>query len=222
MVGYSSIIETPSEISKLDLINVNITKNLAEACVNSDVKHFIYVSSIAACEFSDYETIDENNGFPTTYYGFSKKRAEDTLFKIDNRQFSVTILRPTALFGENHKGSIYELIKSIKKNRFVIFGSGNNLTNFYYIRDFIEILINVKDNNKAFNQVFIASDEAFQLVILIEWIVVSLKSRNIILKIPIWIGYLVGYIFDAISYFTKEIPDYHFTTSKNKYLASKL
>jgi hypothetical protein len=26
----------------------------------------------------------------------------------------------------------------------------------------------------------------------------------------------------AISYFTKEIPDYHFTTSKNKYLASKL
>jgi dihydroflavonol-4-reductase len=203
LVGYSSIKETSSEISKLDLINVSITKRLAEACVNSDVKHFIYVSSIAACECSDYETIDENNGSPQTHYGFSKKRAEDILFKIVDGQFAVTVLRPTALFGEYHQGSIYELTKSIKYNRFVIFGSGKNLTNFYYIRDFIEILINVKDNNKAFNQVFIASDDAFQLGILIEWIVVSLKSRNIILKIPIWIGYLVGYIFDAISYFTK-------------------
>jgi dihydroflavonol-4-reductase len=203
LVGYSSINETSSEISKLNLINVNITKKLAEACINSDVRQFIFVSSIAACEFAESETINEDNGSPKTHYGISKKLAEDILFKIADGQFAVTILRPTALFGEHHQGSIYELIKSIKYNRFVIFGSGRNLTNFYYIRDFIEILINVKDNNKTFNKVFIASDDAFQLVKLVEWIVVSLKCRNTIIKIPVWIGYLVGYICDIISHSTK-------------------
>ena len=93
---------------------------------------------------------------------------------------------------------------SIIYNRFVIFGSGNNMTNFYYIRDFIELLINVKDNSIAFNQVFIASDNAFQLIKLIEWIVESLRCRNYILKVPVWIGYIVGSILDVISRLTNK------------------
>ena len=95
------------------------------------------------------------------------------MIKIADGHYAVTILRPTALFGEYHKGSIYELVKSVNNRRFVLFGSGKNLTNFYYIRDFIEILVNVIDNNRAFNQVFIASDDAIQLNILISWIAES-------------------------------------------------
>ena len=125
------------------------------------------------------------------------------MIKHADGHYAVTILRPTALFGEYHKGSIYELVKSINKRRFVIFGSGKNLTNFYYIRDFVEILIKVIDNNKAFNQVFIASDTPFQLNILISWILVSLKSRKLILKVPVWMGFIASYILDILTCLTK-------------------
>jgi UDP-glucose 4-epimerase len=203
LAGYSSIATSKDEIDTMESVNIDVTKKLAEKCLPLSVRHFIFVSSVSACEGCPSERIDETNGVPITPYGDSKKRAEDILFEIADGQYAVTILRPTALFGEYHQGSLYELVKSIKYHRFVIFGSGNNLTNFYYIRDFIELLINVKDNNKAFNQVFIASDNAFRLIILIEWIVVSLKYKYYIVKMPLWVGYLVGYIFDITSLFTK-------------------
>jgi nucleoside-diphosphate-sugar epimerase len=204
LAGYSSVFSSKEEIDLLQRVNVGVTKKLAEECLTSPVRQFIFVSSISVCECSVSEVIDETNGTPVTPYGDSKKKAEDTLIEIADGHYAVTILRPTSLFGEYHKGSIYELVQSVKFHRFVIFGSGNNMTNFYYIRDFIELLINVKDNNRAFNQVFIASDNAFQLVTLIEWIVESLKCRSYILKVPVWIGYIAGFILDVIAYLTNK------------------
>ena len=205
LAGYSSVSSSKEEIDYLQKVNVDITENLAANCVASHVRQFIFVSSIAVCENSFSKRIHETNGIPITPYGISKKRAEDLLIKIADGHYAVTILRPTALFGEYHKGSIYELVKSVNNRRFVLFGSGKNLTNFYYIRDFIEILVNVIDNNKAFNQVFITSDEAIQLNILISWIVDSLKNRKYFIKVPIWMGYIAGYILDIIASFTNII-----------------
>ena len=65
--------------------------------------------------------------------------------------------------------------------------------------------MNVIDNNRAFNQVFITSDEAIQLNILISWIVDSLKNRKYFIKVPIWMGYIAGYILDIIARFTNII-----------------
>jgi len=205
LAGYSSVSSLEEEKKYLKKVNVDITESLAVDCVVSPVRQFIFVSSIAVCENSFSRIIDETNGIPITPYGISKKMAEDLLIKIADGHYAVTILRPTALFGEYNKGSIYELVKSVNKGRFVMFGSGENLTNFYYIRDFIEILINVIDNNRAFNQVFIVSDDAIQLKILISWIVESLKSRKYIIKVPICMGYIAGYFFDFLALFTKII-----------------
>ncbi len=207
LAGYSSVSSSKEEIDFLQKVNVDMTESLAVDCVSSPVRQFIFVSSIAVCENSFSKIIHETNGTPITPYGISKKRAEDLLIKKADGHYAVTILRPTALFGESHKGSIYELVKRINNRRFVMFGSGENHTNFYYIRDFIEILIKVIDNNRAFNQVFIASDNAFQLNILISWIVESLQCRKYFLRIPIWTGFIVVYILKIITRLTnKKFP----------------
>ena len=52
---------------------------------------------------------------------------------------------------------------------------------------------------------FITSDEAIQLNILISWIVDSLKNRKYFIKVPIWMGYIAGYILDIIARFTNII-----------------
>ena len=202
LAAYSSVSSSKEEINYLQKVNVELTESLAADCITSPVRQFIFVSSIAACENSFTRIIHETNGIPITPYGDSKKRAEDLLIKIADGHYAVTILRPTALFGEYHKGSIYELVKRVNNRRFFIFGTGENLTNFYYIRDFIEILTNVIDNNKAFNQVFIASDDAIQLNILISWITESLQYRRHIIKIPILMGYIAGCILDIIACLT--------------------
>jgi nucleoside-diphosphate-sugar epimerase len=180
---------------------------LAEACVNSDIKHFIYVSSIAACECSDHETINENNGFPKTYYGLSKKKAEDHLMNISKGYYNYTILRPTALFGENHEGSILELTRQILYNRMIIFGSGENATNFYYIGDFVEVLRNIKLNSLAYNEIFIASDLPMKLKKLVEIIHNVLEKNTLIIRLPLFLGSFVAFMFDTLSKITgKQYP----------------
>ena len=67
------------------------------------------------------------------------------------------------------------------------------------------MLINVKDNSNAFNEVFIAADDAFKLNVLISWIVESLKCKIYIPKAPIWMGFIAGYILDFLARLTNKI-----------------
>ena len=136
LAGYSSLSSSSSEVDRLNAVNVKGTRRVAEACTSAQVKQLIFVSSIAACEVSTELVIDEINGYPVTEYGLSKKRAEELLIEGSINSYELTILRPTALFGENHEGSVLELVKKIQERRFLIFGSGESNTNFLYMNQY--------------------------------------------------------------------------------------
>ncbi len=192
LAAHSSIEESDAERSLMEQINVHGTQRLAAACKESGVRHFIYVSSIAACEAGPVLPIDEANGLPVSSYGKSKKSAEDLLLSMSGNGFAITVLRPTALFGENHLGSIYELVKAINQGRFAIFGNGKNHTNFYYIRDFIDVLVAVKNDARTHGEVLIAADKPCQLNELVSCIVNALGTKRPILRIPYFLGYLLA------------------------------
>src|SRR3990167_5816505 len=215
LAAHSSMSETSAERNLMEQVNVLGTKRLAVACKEAGVQHFIYVSSIAACESGSLLLIDESNGFPVSSYGKSKRDAEDLLLKLCGNGFEVTVLRSTVLFGENHLGSIYELVKTISLGRFVIFGKGNNYTNFYYIRDFIHVLLAIKNNAKSHGQVFIAADRAYQLNDVVTCITQALEYRRSIFKIPVLLGYILATMCDIVTKLSgKEMP-----LSKKRYKA---
>ena len=199
LAGYSSMGSSKKELNLLNNVNVIATQRLANKCSRLSIKHFIFVSSIAVCEFSKSLVINENNGVPLTAYGRSKQMAEKLLIKIAKGKFDLTILRPTALFGECHKGSIYEMVKNIKEKRFVKFGPGSSLTNFFYIKDFVKLLIEVCHNKRAFNKVFIASDSPHDLDSIIDCIIRSLNLKHRIFQLPIWFGFILAFLFEFIS-----------------------
>lgn len=199
LAGYSSTGSSVAELDHLDKINVVATQRVADACVSSQVRHFIFVSSVAVCEGSSATIIDERNGFPLTPYGESKKSAENILIERAKGSYELTILRPSALFGEYHEGSVYELVKKIQQRKFVIFGSGKSLTNFFYIRDFVDLLVSVKFDARAYGQVFIAADKSFHLNVVVYWIVDALNSNFRVISVPTWIGYIFAWCFDLVS-----------------------
>lgn len=200
LAAYSTIEETDDELKKLKLVNVVGTEKFASGCKLAGVKHFIFVSSIAACEYSNEKQINETSGQPKSAYGKSKLEAECLLLAMAENDFNVTILRPTALFGEDHLGSVYELVKAIKHKRFVLFGSGKYHTNFYYIKDFVEVLIQVQGNQNAYCQVFIASDDALTIKDLSSVILEALQLEFKIPRVPYLIGHSIASILDPISY----------------------
>ncbi len=207
LAAYSTIGEAEDDRHLLTQVNVEGTRRLAEFCKRAGVRHFIMVSSIAAGETAAGPVVDEINGRPISSYGQSKKSAEDTALALAGDGFEVTALRPTALFGEFHQGSVYELVRMIQRNHFVIFGGGKNRTNFYYVRDFVEVLIAVRNNPAAFGRVFIAADKPCSLEELAEGIATLLHSRRRIPRIPAWVGLAVASCCDLISRATgKSLP----------------
>lgn len=212
LAAYSSVGESDRECELLEKMNVLGTERLAIACKKAGVRHFIFVSSIAAGEMCHQSAdekmiVDESNGFPVSAYGKSKRKAEDLLLKMSGSGLDITIFRPTALFGEKHFGSIYELVKAIKKGRFVIFGKGDNHCNFYYIRDFIEALVAAKNNKKSYGKIYIAADNRFKLKELVGCINSELGRKRSILKMPFILGYLIAAGCDLVTKLTgKTMP----------------
>ena len=109
---------TPDTFDELYPLNVIGTERLAQAAVEKGVKKFIHISSIAACEVGDELVINEDNGHPESSYGLSKLKSEEVLTEIAKGKMDFVILRPTALFGENHLGSIFELVTALRKGCF--------------------------------------------------------------------------------------------------------
>ena len=202
LAAYSTVGETSTEEQLLQDLNVTATSRLANACQGSAVRQLIFVSSIAACEYADQGVITEESGRPESPYGHSKKRAEEYLLQMPDRSFQVSILRPTALFGERHEGSIFELMLHIQAGRFMIIGSGNNRTNFYYIPDFIDLMVGAQDNAKAFSKIFIAADQPYSLSTLATWIAEALGSNRSVPKLKKPAGYLIALGFEFLTLIT--------------------
>ena len=207
LAAFSTTSELNADRIKMKSINVMGTDRLGRACKASGVRHFIFVSSIAACEFSSSKQIDEVVGFPSSTYGVTKKLAEDALLRLCGDGFEVTIFRPTALFGETHLGSVYDLVTAVKRGYCFVFGRGDNCANFYYIRDFVDVLIEADSNPRVYSQVFIAADSSCSVRDFVSYISVELDLEREVRSVPMMIGLIAGVICDFVAKLTgKSLP----------------
>ena len=207
VAGYASMSQEAVEVERMERLNVKATRRLVSLSKQVGVRQFLYVSSIAACEIGAGPVIDEVSGAPRTAYGRSKRDAESEVLACGDSGFAVTVLRPTALFGEHHLGSVYELVRTIDRGRFFLIGDGSNRTNFYYVQDFVEALLAALDNPAAYGQTFIASDEPRPLRALVHDIQVALGAKRAVRRLPLSFGLAAGALCDAISKVTgKALP----------------
>jgi nucleoside-diphosphate-sugar epimerase len=207
LAGYSSTSQAAAEVERMERVNIEATRCLAALSKQAGVRQFVYVSSIAACEIGAGAVVDEDNGAPRTPYGRSKRAAEQQALALADPSFAVTVLRPTALFGEHHLGSVYELVRLIDRRRFFLIGDGSNRTNFYYVQDFVDALVAAVGNRAAYGQTFIANDQPRTLRALVHDIQGVLGSTHVVPRVPLPLGLAAGALCDAVARWTgKSLP----------------
>ena len=199
LAGFFSLGETKEDRKKLEDVNVIGAERVAAESLKSGVRKFIYVSSISVCELTESRATSLFSRGGINKYGQSKKRAEELILNLASEDFRVTILRPCALFGERHFGSIFELVKLISLGRMVIFGSGINIVNFYYIRDFIEVLIASELNASEYRRVYNCADSSCNLERLCFYISTALNNEGKVRKIPKLLGFMSAIFIDFLS-----------------------
>ena len=84
--------------------NYQDTLSLAKLAKSNGVKKFIFASSTSVYGNKNNRVVTEQSKLsPTTSYGKSKKKIEEKLLKIANKDFKVIILRMVTLFGVSQR-----------------------------------------------------------------------------------------------------------------------
>ncbi len=143
--------------------NVDATRELAEAALKENIKHFIYCSTTEAMGIVTDGTEDSDYN-PDEVYGRSKMEAEKILLRMkENSQLPLTIVRPTGVFGPGDNYTIKEMIECVDRTILnkVFPTAAKNYIHYTYIDDivqgFIEILVNPE---KTIGEIYIlASDD---------------------------------------------------------------
>lgn len=170
--------------------NFEVVKLLFNEFINSEASLFIHISSIAVVEENERKEIinEESACSPISYYGKSKKAAEDYLLTQnipENKK--LIILRPVMIHGDGDKGNLKLLYKVISNGIPYPLGSFNNLRSFISV-DNVSYLINEiinkwKDiDSGVYN---IADDVPVSTQQVIEIIAQSQKRKAIILSPPV-------------------------------------
>lgn len=189
--------------------NVNGAANVATACADLGIDKIIFTSSVAVYGLAPPGTNESGAINPFNEYGRTKFEAEEELRKWHSKgNRELIIIRPTVIFGEGNRGNVYNLLKQIASNRFLMIGSGCNKKSMAYIENvvaFIMISIDVKISYGLFNYTDTPVLTMNELVSQVRKVLHG--KEGVGLRIPYWIGLIMGYAADAISIITgKKLP----------------
>ena len=142
-------------------VNTAGTIQLAEQALKSDVKRFIFVSSIKVNgEKTDKHPFRENDKpNPQDPYAISKLEAENTLRKIAQKSsMEIVIIRPPLVYGQGVKGNFQRLSRLVEIGIPLPFSSIKNKRSLISLDNLLQILSKAVIDPAVANQTFLVSD----------------------------------------------------------------
>ena len=153
LAAFLNVAEAETNRRKYFQNNIIGTKNILEACKNSNVKEIIFSSSCSIYGNVEGSVSEKRKPNPQGYYGYTKYIGEELIKKLSLKyKFKYGILRYFNVAGASSSGKIGEietshghLIKNLaiqslkKKPRIKIFGKDHKTKDGTCIRDYIHV-----------------------------------------------------------------------------------
>jgi GlcNAc-P-P-Und epimerase len=187
-------------------VNVQGTKNVLAAMDKAGVKNIIFTSSVAVYGLNKQNPNEQHPTDPFNHYGKSKWQAEEALrewYHQNSEGKSLTIVRPTVIFGERNRGNVYNLLKQIASGKFLMVGKGTNYKSMAYVGNVAAFIKYHIENAKHGYQVFNYIDKPdLNMNELVSQVEKSLDKHIPSTHFPYWLGMLGGFGFDILSKLT--------------------
>jgi nucleoside-diphosphate-sugar epimerase len=188
-------------------VNEKGAENICRIAEAKNITTIVFTSSVAVYGFASPKTGEDGDIKPFNDYGKSKAKAEKVYqdwYQRDPENRKLIIIRPTAVFGKNNRGNIYNLFNQINSGFFTMIGSGKNIKSIAYVEnlvDFITFSLNLNNGYHLYNFIDKPDLDMNNLVKLIKEI---LNKQDILtIKIPYFLAYLIGKVADLISFVTR-------------------
>ncbi|MFZ0597965.1 MAG: NAD-dependent epimerase/dehydratase family protein [Flavobacterium sp.] len=187
LAGKAHDTKKTSDASEYFKVNTDLTKELFDAFLKSDIKDFIYFSSVKAVadDVSDilYEDSVPN---PQTPYGQSKLQAEKYILskeiELGKRVF---IIRPCMIHGPGNKGNLNLLYNVVKRRIPYPLGAFENQRSFLGIDNLNFMVEKILENKNIASGIYnFADDEVLSTNKLVQIISLVLNKKNLSIAIP--------------------------------------
>lgn len=187
-------------------VNVEGTLKVLRAMDKNNVKHLFFTSSVAVYGLNK-DNPDENHPIdPFNHYGQSKWQAEVVIkdwYEKDPEGKSITIVRPTVIFGERNRGNVYNLLRQISSGKFMMIGKGENKKSMAYVGNVVSFINNsINQLRKGFHVYNYVDSPDLTMNELVSQVEISLDKKIPPLKMPYFLGMAIGYVFDLLAKIT--------------------
>jgi epimerase/dehydratase, putative len=191
--------------SLYDAVNVDGAENVCKVCIEIGIKKIIFTSSVAVYGFAPLNTNETGNINYFNDYGRTKWLAEGKYrdWLNTDKSNSLTIIRPTVVFGEQNRGNVYNLLRQISSGFFPFIGNGKNKKSMAYVENiaaFIEFSLNNPSGEHLFN--YIDKPDFDMNSLTTEVYSILGKQNHKIFHWPYWLGYFGGLCFDLLAKIT--------------------
>jgi nucleoside-diphosphate-sugar epimerase len=137
-------------------------------------------------------------------YGRTKWLAEEKYraWLVSDPENSLTIIRPTVIFGEQNRGNVYNLLRQIAGGKFPMVGKGTNIKSMAYVENvaaFIEYNLHNPPGERLFNYI---DKPDFDMNTLVTAVRRKLGKSDNLFHWPYWMGYTGGICFDLLAKIT--------------------
>ena len=187
LAGKAHDTKNTSEESDYYQINTELTKVLFDKFLQSDIKDFIFFSSVkAAADSVEGILTEDSKANPQTAYGKSKLKAETYLLSKQlpsNKR--LIIIRPCMIHGEGNKGNLNLLYKVIKFGIPWVLADYDNRRSFISIDNLNYVVYEILNHPEIPSGIYnTADDKPMSTNALITLIAESINKKPRLLKIP--------------------------------------
>lgn len=187
LVGKAHDTKNTSDDNEYYRVNTDLTIALFDKFLQSDIKDFIFFSSVKAAADSVEGTLTEDSkANPQTAYGKSKLKAETYLLSKQlpsNKR--LIIIRPCMIHGEGNKGNLNLLYQVVKYSVPWILAAYENRRSFISIDNLNYVVYEILNHPEIPSGIYnIADDKPMSTNALITLIAKSINKKPRLLKIP--------------------------------------
>ena len=187
--------------SLYDEVNVQGARHVCEFADDKNISSIVFTSSVAVYGFAERGTDEAGKINPFNDYGRTKYEAEEVYKQWqakDPENRSLTIIRPTVVFGEQNRGNVYNLLNQIASGRFIMVGDGKNRKSMAYVENVAAFLEHCITNTPGIHTYNYIDKPDFDMNSLVSKVKSALGLEpKVGIRIPYLFGLLAGYGFDA-------------------------
>lgn len=161
LAGKAHDTKNTSDASDYFKVNTDLTKELFDAFLESEVKDFIYFSSVKAAADEVVDILHEDvSANPKTPYGQSKLQAEEYIVSKQIPEGKrVFIIRPCMIHGPGNKGNLNLLYNVVKKGIPYPLAAFQNQRSFLGIDNLNFMVKEILENKNIVSGIYNFSDD---------------------------------------------------------------